>query len=340
MINIAITTKSQIKIKTVLDYFCDYFNTKDITIVSTKNNIETPKQPLDDGGKTACIVRMLNIDHSKYDYIISIENYIDTNFKKDYCIVIIRKKLDSNTIYGISNGIQCQEQIYDKFMKQEFSKIGIKGFDKTYGKFEHENDKSVSANNWMYHLGFPREEQIRIALNHVMKKIEINSETKFYRDFPKKGILFQDILPIFHNPMTFNNLIKIIANEIEDYKFDYIVGLESRGFLLGTALAFILGKGFVPIRKKGKLPGKIYQKSYKKEYGVDTIEMADLPELKNKKILIIDDLIATGGSMHAAINLCKKNNVIDISCLVLKDVKSLRKQYMETINNHQLFIIL
>jgi adenine phosphoribosyltransferase len=132
-----------------------------------------------------------------------------------------------------------------------------------------------------------------------------------YPDFPSPGILFEDILPIFQDPALHETFIHalelhILENYSHDDKPDVIVGLEARGFLFGPTLALRLGAGFVPVRKKGKLPGPTESATYEKEYGADHFEIQSDAIQKGQKVLVVDDIIATGGSAAAAGQLVHK----------------------------------
>ncbi len=125
-------------------------------------------------------------------------------------------------------------------------------------------------------------------------------------DFPKKGIVFKDITTVIKDKDAFNAVITYFTNLYKDKNIDYIVGLESRGFIFGSALADRLGCGLVIIRKPGKLPAKTISETYELEYGTDVLEIhADAIE-EGKNIVIIDDLLATGGTACAACNLVTK----------------------------------
>lgn len=125
-------------------------------------------------------------------------------------------------------------------------------------------------------------------------------------NFPKEGILFKDITPIFKNPEAFHLLMEELFDRVGDLEFDYIAGIEARGFLIGAPLALRMNKGFVPIRKKGKLPGAVVRAEYDLEYGSNTLEMhADAFE-PGSRILIVDDLLATGGTVAASIEMIEK----------------------------------
>ncbi|KAJ3076495.1 adenine phosphoribosyltransferase [Rhizoclosmatium sp. JEL0117] len=138
----------------------------------------------------------------------------------------------------------------------------------------------------------------------------IKSKLRAIPDFPKKGIMFQDIFGIFQDPLAVEMLTTHIVHQLTSSnlgKIDVIVGLDARGFLLGPTIAMRLGAAFVPVRKAGKLPGATTQVAYTKEYGTDYFEMQEGAIKKGQNVVILDDLIATGGSAKAAGELVKKN---------------------------------
>lgn len=137
-------------------------------------------------------------------------------------------------------------------------------------------------------------------------------------DYPKPGIQFKDVTSLLANPEAFQYSIRIFKERYENQNIDIIAGIESRGFIFGSALAFALGISFVPIRKKGKLPGETISQSYQLEYGTDEIEVHQDAIQKNQNIVIIDDLMATGGTMEAAILLTQKlhANIVETCCLI------------------------
>ncbi|NJN86255.1 MAG: adenine phosphoribosyltransferase [Leptolyngbyaceae cyanobacterium SL_7_1] len=122
-------------------------------------------------------------------------------------------------------------------------------------------------------------------------------------DFPKPGIVFRDITTLLSDAEGLRYTIDSLAEKCIDLEADYIVGMESRGFIFGTALAYKLGLGFIPIRKRGKLPAAVYTVKYDLEYGSDHLEMHQDAGLPNSRMLIVDDLIATGGTATAAADL-------------------------------------
>lgn len=125
-------------------------------------------------------------------------------------------------------------------------------------------------------------------------------------NYPKEGIMFRDITTLLKDPKGFQETINLLVKKYKDAPIDYIAGIEARGFILGAALAYALGKGFIPVRKKGKLPGNTITQAYDLEYGSDTIEIHDDAIHKGASVLLIDDLIATGGTAIGAITLIEK----------------------------------
>lgn len=177
-------------------------------------------------------------------------------------------------------------------------------------------------------------EQLMLALDDSSKKyLGITDESANYAsytqlirsipDFPKPGILFIDWLPIMNNSRAYQRLIADLARLVKDFKFTKVAALESRGFLLGVALATYFGVGFVPIRKKGKLPGVVISQDYSLEYGFDTIEIQDGMIHQEDSVLIVDDLLATGGTIKAANNLVSRftQNIQDLFFIELKELR-------------------
>ena len=145
-------------------------------------------------------------------------------------------------------------------------------------------------------------------------------------DFPKPGITFKDMMPLLADPEAFSNLNDTLSQHIEAFKPDVVIGLESRGFILGTPLAIKTKLPFIPIRKKGKLPGELYRQEYQLEYGTDIMEIQKSNDLKGKKVCIVDDLLATGGTLEASCNLLEKCGVNkgDMQMLLLIELDFLK----------------
>ncbi|MBU0547877.1 MAG: adenine phosphoribosyltransferase [Candidatus Omnitrophica bacterium] len=122
-------------------------------------------------------------------------------------------------------------------------------------------------------------------------------------DFPKPGILFRDVTTLIKNKSAFKKSLDLLAKKYKAKKIDKIVGVEARGFIFGAALAYKIGAGFIPVRKKGKLPYKTISTTYELEYGTDTLEIHKDAIASGEKVLIIDDLLATGGTVKAVVDL-------------------------------------
>lgn len=126
-------------------------------------------------------------------------------------------------------------------------------------------------------------------------------------DFPKPGILFYDVTTLLRDPAGFRQSLDAMCEPFEKGSIDLIVGIESRGFILGAAMADRLGAGFVPVRKAGKLPGKAIRESYALEYGTDILELHEDAIQQGQRVLIVDDLLATGGTAGAVLKLVRRS---------------------------------
>jgi len=142
-------------------------------------------------------------------------------------------------------------------------------------------------------------------------------------DFPKPGILFKDITPLLADPAGLALAVELMANPFRKEPVDLVCGAESRGFIFGTAIATALGKGFVPIRKPGKLPSKRIRAEYALEYGTDALEMHADALRPGQRILLVDDLLATGGTMKASVDLIRSLGADLAGTAVLIELKAL-----------------
>ena len=140
----------------------------------------------------------------------------------------------------------------------------------------------------------------------MSEKIDLKKHIRSIPDFPKPGILFYDISTLLAHAKAWHATIEQMAEAVRRYKPDVLAGIESRGFLLAAPLAIALGTGFVMLRKKGKLPGTTVRHTYALEYGTDTIEIQSDAVAKGARVVLVDDLLATGGTMAAAITLLQQ----------------------------------
>jgi adenine phosphoribosyltransferase len=136
--------------------------------------------------------------------------------------------------------------------------------------------------------------------------LDLKTLVRTIPDYPKPGILFRDITTLIEHPEGFRQSVQQIADEHREFGITHVAGIEARGFIFGAGVAIALGVGFIPIRKKGKLPGNTIGQNYALEYGVDTIEIHDDVVDARHKVLLVDDLIATGGTAIAAVGLLRR----------------------------------
>ncbi|MDR0880563.1 MAG: adenine phosphoribosyltransferase [Clostridioides sp.] len=154
--------------------------------------------------------------------------------------------------------------------------------------------------------------------------MDLRNNIRSIMDFPKEGIDFKDITTLLKDPAALNYTVKKLAENLKDKNIDMIVGPEARGFILGTPVAYELGLGFIPIRKPGKLPAEIESFSYGLEYGTDVLEIHRDAVQKGMRVAIVDDLLATGGTLEAAAKLIEKlgGEIVSIQVLIeLEDMK-------------------
>ena len=142
-------------------------------------------------------------------------------------------------------------------------------------------------------------------------------------DFPHEGILFRDVTTLFADPRGFRMAVDQMLHPYAGMRIDAVVGLEARGFILGGAIAHQLGTGFVPIRKKGKLPGTTISQDYKLEYGEAIVEIHDDALDAGQRVLVVDDLLATGGTAEAGIKLVERLGGVIVGCAVIVDLPEL-----------------
>ena len=163
--------------------------------------------------------------------------------------------------------------------------------------------------------------------NPLSSSNQIEDFSKYCRDipdFPKPGIIFRDITNLLKDGPTFKRAIDSIACHYNGQKIDIIVSIEARGFIIGSALAYKLEAGLVPVRKKGKLPWRVFRKSYSLEYGIDELEVHQDAVRPGQNVLIVDDVVATGGTVEAVVKMLRemKANIVGAAFLIeLVDLK-------------------
>lgn len=165
--------------------------------------------------------------------------------------------------------------------------------------------------------------------------MDLKKEIREIQDYPKKGINFKDITTLIKNKDALNYVIDSIVNEFIDKGITKVVGLEARGFIFGGAIASRLDAGFVPIRKKNKLPAKVLTQSYQLEYGTDRIEMHADALSEEDVVLIHDDLLATGGTAKAALKLVEKCNVQNVYFSFVCDLEFIDTPEKQELNKYK-----
>ena len=157
-----------------------------------------------------------------------------------------------------------------------------------------------------------------------MKVSDLKKYIRDIPDFPKKGIIFKDISPLLKNPQAFGKSIDTLAATFKKSRIKYVVGVEARGFIFGAALAYKLRAGFIPVRKKGKLPSKTKSVTYQLEYGTSILEIHEDAIPPGARVLVVDDLLATGGTVRAVIDLLKTQKIKIVGVAFLVELKFLK----------------
>jgi len=313
-IKIVIASKSPQKVAAIKASFNDKFLDDHPVYYLHATDSGIPEQPVGaDSAMQGIRNRLRSLpDNTEADYIISIENYIEQcstdKSWHDKGLIVVQQGLQETIME--TKPILIPD-IYVDLARQMSDKTSEHGYTTTVGKAIQQAfpDRIVAPSNWHQEPEFgsvSRQQLLQDALDKVLNAQDLKILKSFvltYPDFPKPGITFASFLPITQDAQAFQLMIDLLGRRYETKNIDVIVGLESRGFIIGAALAYKLGVSFVPIRKPGKLPGPIYSVDYQKEYGFDTLVIAQDALQPGQRVLIIDDLIATGGSARAAIKL-------------------------------------
>jgi adenine phosphoribosyltransferase len=167
----------------------------------------------------------------------------------------------------------------------------------------------------------------------------LKSRIRTVPHYPKQGVMFRDITTLLKDPEGFRDTINELANRYAGVKIDRVAGIEARGFIVGAALAYHLGLGFVPIRKKGKLPAETVGQDYALEYGTDRIEMHVDAVSHGDRVLLVDDLIATGGTAGAACKLIESMGGTVVECCFIVDLPDLGGRARLEKHGHKVFAL-
>lgn len=284
----------------------------------------------------------------RYDYYIAIENGVEINDsepKKDICHSVIEYhgilSYSSDISSLSSRGFHVDDKYINelKTTEETFYNNKIRGYKTTLGEIFAKYDTTIDPKNWMKYVhNIDRSVDIllslELAFQHLQKeRIIVKSlidTYKVYPNFPKPGVNFQDFFSLLKDKTSFNNFVKLMSKHYQLDDVDYIIGIESRGFFC-SPICYELGVGFIPIRKSGKLPGQVESIEYTTEYSKDKCEIQKDIE-PNSKVIVFDDLIATGGSMKACVTLLEKLECKIIDVCVLREVIPLRDIALKTLN--------
>jgi len=167
--------------------------------------------------------------------------------------------------------------------------------------------------------------------------MDLKATIRSIPDWPIKGVIFRDLTTLMQNPDAFRESCDVLYERYKDQNIDKIVGIDARGFVFGAVLAYKLGIGFVPVRKKGKLPYKTIEETYSLEYGEDTLEIHEDALDKGDKVIVVDDLIATGGTVGATVSLVEKLGAQILECAFIVELPDLKGR--DKIKNCKVFSI-
>ena len=309
------------------------------------DSVDNCEQPINQGTDFCCQNRDLytrEICNDEDALYFSLESGVYTTPEGifDFCVLKVTG-LSKITETYYSHGIAIDENLWKLYLRTTTRVIKedkYHGCTTTFGDFLSVHF-GVKNNNWMADPrfgGVDRKNQIM----DVLHKWLIDYETEMIPDFPRPGVQFANIESITINPVfydvLFNLLETFVKNNYDLAEIDYFAGLDARGFYFAPVLARVFGKGFLPIRKIKKVPrtseDEIISESYTTEYSDDMFGLRIRDEYKRKKVVILDDLLATGGSLMGAIHLCEKANLIIQGCLCVYDVEGLRTAATEKLN--------
>lgn len=175
----------------------------------------------------------------------------------------------------------------------------------------------------------------------VIDATDLKNHIRSIPDFPKKGIVFRDITTLLKNPAAFKRAVDLLINHYKNKSISKVVSVESRGFIFGSVIAYNLNAGFVPVRKPDKLPAETIEEKYQLEYGTDSLEIHIDSITQGENVLIVDDLLATGGTIQAAITLVERlgGNVVGVAFLIelsfLKGRERIKKYDVYSVIDYQ-----
>jgi adenine phosphoribosyltransferase len=337
-IKVVTTSKSSQKNLAVIEAFEKKFPNDEIILISYKSSSNVPEEPV--GRDTALEGALHRIESLPFnflaegDYVVSIENFIEftDNGWQDLGLVIVKNLQEpSKQIVTFTEATPVPTQYVD--LAQEMSDLVTeKGFSVTVGAAIQRSFplEVIDPQDWHKEKMFGNISRTILLEEALFKALRqedllfLKDQIVAYLDFPKPGIIFEDFFPLLRERKAFQMCIDLLYERYKDKNIEVVVGLESRGFILGAALAYKLEVGFCPIRKPGKLPCPTHAITYNKEYGSDTLVISKTDFSRKERVLIVDDLIATGGSAKAAIELVKLAGGIPVEFVSLLEIKALK----------------
>jgi len=342
MYSAVLTSTSGIKHEALKQFFDQ---SKINVALSTFNvdHLKLPTQPVDEGGMIAAKLRVRETKTRLpyFDWYIAVENSINTNSSTDVCNVYI--EFNNESVEEKSFEFPYNQK-YTDMVKGTTPHPSVPGYSVSVGDFMHKENPAIDSKNWMAMRGSNRLDQIKDGLKKAFRKLFILKEYRYFEDYPSKGVLFKDMMSVLYNKNTFKDVIDLMYEQYKDQDITCVAGLEARGFMFAPVLAYLLGASLLPIRKAGKLARKnaddIVEKEYEKEYGKDKVEMHSYAVNPDDKVLVIDDLIATGGSVKAAIEMIKSRGAEVVGVCVLRDVEGLRGLVKEVLPDVKITVLL
>jgi len=321
MTTLYVLSKSEVKINAVVESgFCSIFGKIEYVDKSMYEDAEKViEQPFNNGGQKVCRGRILTFLEkqklTEMDWVLSIENYILHENSEAFDVCHVELYNDDHYEYVDGPRAKFPYSFYEKLIQEKSIMSGneVIGYARTVGNIvkqvKEQEGINVSDKDWINLFNeFDRKDQIVATLCRINFKNYLHRQTKTYHDFPKKGIEFDHVIELFSNSMHVGMIKWAFRNYFREINSTntVFVGLEARGFPIASFFSCIFNCPFIMIRKKDKLPGEVYTESYGKEYGKDVFEIQKNAINPGSNVIIVDDVVATGGSLVGAHTIVQK----------------------------------